>query len=77
MPRNRYGRSWQPGAALEAAAANVDQVVKLTVYLTDPADLEVALWARDELLGRARPLACSLVTGADPVHPAFRVKVDH
>ncbi|WP_405788959.1 RidA family protein [Streptomyces sp. NBC_01367] len=52
-------------------------MVKLTVYLTDPADLEVALWARDELLGRARPLACSLVTGADPVHPAFRVKVDH
>ncbi|MFK0048969.1 RidA family protein [Streptomyces sp. NPDC090741] len=62
--------------ALKATGADMDHVVKLTVYLTDLADLEAFRRVRDEFLGTARPPACSLVKVAGLVHPAFRVEID-
>ncbi|MFC7218582.1 RidA family protein [Streptomyces polyrhachis] len=62
--------------ALAAAGAAMEHVVKLTVYLTDLADLETFRRVRDEFLDPARPPACSLVKVAGLVHPAFRVEVD-
>ncbi|WP_330328334.1 RidA family protein [Streptomyces sp. NBC_00536] len=62
--------------ALEAAGAAMDYVVKLTVFLTNLADLDTFRQVRDEYLDTARPPACSLVKVAGLVHPAFRVEID-
>lgn len=62
--------------ALAAAGAGLEHVVKLTVYLTDLADLDAFRLVRDEYLDPARPPACSLVQVAGLVHPAFRVEID-
>ncbi|MFI5744854.1 RidA family protein [Streptomyces sp. NPDC051644] len=62
--------------ALEAAGAGMEHAVKLTVYLTDLADLDTFRQVRDEYLDTARPPACSLVKVAGLVHPAFRVEID-
>ncbi|KIF04549.1 endoribonuclease L-PSP [Streptomyces sp. RSD-27] len=62
--------------ALRAAGAQLQDVVKLTVYLTDLADLDAFREIRDEHLDPARPPACSLVKVAGLVHPAFRVEID-
>ncbi|MDH6132703.1 reactive intermediate/imine deaminase [Kitasatospora sp. MAA4] len=64
------------GLALAAAGAGMEHVVKLTVYLTDLADLDAFRRVRDEYLDPARPPACSLVQVAGLVHPAFRVEID-
>lgn len=63
-------------AALEAAGCGPGDVVKLTVYLTDLADLPVFRRVRDEHQDAERPPACSLVKVAGLVHPGFRVEVD-
>lgn len=62
--------------ALAAAGSGLDQVVKLTVYLTDLADLPAFRRVRDEHQDAAHPPASSLVQVAGLVHPAFRVEID-
>lgn len=62
--------------ALQAAGARFQDVVKLTVYLTDLADLDAFRRIRDEHLDPDRPPVCSLVKVAGLVHPAFRVEID-
>ena len=62
--------------ALAAGGARFDQVVKLTVFLTDLADLDAFRRVRDEYLDLDRLPACSLVRVAGLVHPAFRVEID-
>ena len=51
--------------ALAAAGAGMHQVVKLTVYLTDLADLSTFRLVRDEYVSADRPPANSLVQAAD------------
>ena len=62
--------------ALAAAGASLQQVVKLTVFLTDLADLDAFRRVRDAFLSKERPPACSLVKVAGLVNPAFRVEID-
>ncbi|MFH8346709.1 RidA family protein [Streptomyces sp. NPDC018045] len=62
--------------ALEAAGSGLEHIVKLTVYLTDLADLDAFRKVRDEYQNAERPPACSLVKVAGLVHPDFRVEVD-
>ena len=62
--------------ALGAAGARIDQVVKLTVYLTDLADLPVFRHVRDEYILADRPPASSLVQVSALVRPEFRIEVD-
>lgn len=61
---------------LAAAGAGLDQIVKLTVYLTDLADLEVFRRVRDEYISPDSPPASSLVQVSALVHPAFRIEID-
>ncbi|MEE1806003.1 RidA family protein [Streptomyces sp. BE133] len=61
---------------LEAAGCGLRDVVKLTVYLTDLADLPTFRRVRDEHQDARRPPACSLVGVAGLVHPGFRVEID-
>ncbi|MFJ5827906.1 RidA family protein [Streptomyces sp. NPDC093089] len=62
--------------ALQAAGAQLHDVARLTVYLTDLADLDAFRRIRDKHLDPARPPACSLVRVAGLVHPSFRVEID-
>ncbi|MGG2461254.1 RidA family protein [Streptomyces sp. RGM 3693] len=62
--------------ALKAAGSDLDHVVKLTVYLTDLADLDAFRRVRDQYQDAARPAACSLVQVAGLVNPAFRAEVE-
>ena len=64
------------GVVLAAAGSDFARVVKLTVYLTDLADLTVFRQVRDEHLDSAAPAASSLVQVAGLVNPAFRVEID-
>jgi enamine deaminase RidA (YjgF/YER057c/UK114 family) len=62
--------------ALAAAGAGMAQVVKLTVYLTDFADLPAFRQVRDEHFAVDRPPASSLVLVAGLVHPEARVEIE-
>ncbi|MGY5134206.1 RidA family protein [Streptomyces nigrescens] len=62
--------------ALEAASCTLDDVVKLTVYLTDLADLPAFRRVRDEHQDARRPPACSLVQVAGLVQPGFRIEIE-
>ncbi|KAA2267080.1 RidA family protein [Solihabitans fulvus] len=62
--------------ALAAAGATMADVVRLTIYLTDLADLPAFRRVRDEYLSPDAPPASSLVQVSGLVHPAFRVEVD-
>jgi reactive intermediate/imine deaminase len=62
--------------ALAAAGAGMEQVVKLTVFLTDLADLEVFRRVRDEYISLEAPPASSLVRVSGLVHPEFRVEIE-
>lgn len=61
---------------LAAAGSSLDLVIKLTVYLTDLADLAAFRRVRDEYQNPERPPACSLIQVGRLVHPAFRVEID-
>ncbi|MEV0094271.1 RidA family protein [Streptomyces sp. NPDC050738] len=61
---------------LAAAGAELADVAKLTVFLTDLADLGAFRAVRDEFIDVERPPACSLVQVVGLVHPAFRVEID-
>ena len=63
-------------AALTAAGATMEHVVKLTVYLTDIADLQAFRQVRDEYISAERPPASSLVQVSRLVHPDFRVDIE-
>jgi reactive intermediate/imine deaminase len=63
-------------AALGAAGAGMEHVVKLTVYLTDLADLEAFREVRDEYISLDKPPASTLVQVSGLVNPAFRVEID-
>jgi len=62
--------------ALAAAGASMSQVVKLTVFLTDLADLADFRRVRDEFITGQAPPASSLVQVSGLVNPAFRVEVE-
>jgi reactive intermediate/imine deaminase len=62
--------------ALAAAGATIEQVVKLTVYLTDIADLDAFRQARNEYISPDMPPAVSLVQVDRLVNPRFRVEID-
>jgi enamine deaminase RidA (YjgF/YER057c/UK114 family) len=63
-------------AALAAAGTGMDRVLKLTVFLTDMADLAAFRRERDEFISLDKPPASSLVQSAGLVNPAFRVEVE-
>jgi reactive intermediate/imine deaminase len=63
-------------AALAAAGASMEHVVKLTVYLTDLADLEAFREIRDEYISLDKPPTSTLVQVSGLVNPAFRVEID-
>lgn len=63
-------------AALAAAGATMENIVKLTIYLTDLADLEVFRQVRDEFISSERPPASSLVQVSGLLNPAFRVEIE-
>lgn len=63
-------------AALAAASATMDQVVKLTVFLTDLTDLPAFRLVRDEYVSADRPPASSLVQVSSLVHPEARVEIE-
>lgn len=64
------------GTALAAAGATMADVVKLTVFLTNMADLGAFRSVRDEFVDPARPPASSLVQVSGLVHPAFRIEIE-
>lgn len=61
---------------LAAAGATMTDVVKVTVFLTNMADLAAFRAARDEFVDPARPPASSLVQVSGLVHPAVRVEIE-
>jgi reactive intermediate/imine deaminase len=63
-------------AALAAAGARLSDVVKLTVYLTDLADLATFRAVRDEYINVEQPPASSLVQVSGLVNPLFKVEID-
>jgi reactive intermediate/imine deaminase len=62
--------------ALKAAGATMEQVVKLTVFLTDIADLQTFREVRDEFVSLDRPPASSLVQVTGLVNSEFRVEIE-
>jgi enamine deaminase RidA (YjgF/YER057c/UK114 family) len=62
--------------ALAAAGATLEQVVKLTVFLTDLADLSAFRSVRDEYLPSGPCPASSLVQVSGLVHPEARAEIE-
>ena len=76
-PRAQAGQVFRNlTAALAAAGATMEQVVKLTVYLTDLTDLETFRQVRDEYISHGRPPASSLVQVKSLVNPQFRIEIE-
>jgi enamine deaminase RidA (YjgF/YER057c/UK114 family) len=63
-------------AGLAAAGAGIEDLVMITVYLTDLADLDTFRRVRDEYLSPERPPASSLVQVSGLVTPGARVEID-
>lgn len=63
-------------AALAAAGATMAQLVKVTVFLTDLADLPAFRRVRDTYIDTARPPASSVVQVSGLIHPDFRVEIE-
>jgi enamine deaminase RidA (YjgF/YER057c/UK114 family) len=63
-------------SALAAAGTHFGNVVKLTVYLTDRADLAAFRRVRDRHIDLSRPPASTLVLVQGLVQPDFRVEID-
>jgi reactive intermediate/imine deaminase len=62
--------------ALAAAGASLENIVKLTVYLTDIGDLAAVRRVRNEVFDPAAPPASTLVAVAALVDPALRVEIE-
>jgi 2-iminobutanoate/2-iminopropanoate deaminase len=63
------------GALLEAAGARREDVVRVTVFLTDVADRAAVARAREEFFGEHRP-AATLVEVSALVAPEYRVEIE-
>ena len=63
-------------AALAGAGAGLSDIVKLTIYLTDIADLDVVRLVRNEYFASHEPPASTLVQVSRLVDPAFRVEIE-
>ncbi|MCI0584175.1 MAG: RidA family protein [Chloroflexi bacterium] len=61
---------------LAAAGATFEDVVKITVFLTDLADLDIFRRVRNEYIVLDAPPASSAIRVAGLVNPAFRVEVE-
>ena len=64
------------GRALEAAGAEWPDVVKLTIFVVDVAELETIRAVRDEFVDTARPPTSSLVQVAGLVRPDWLIEVE-
>jgi reactive intermediate/imine deaminase len=62
--------------ALAASGAAFEDVVKITVFLTDLTDLDAFRRIRNEYIAADAPPASSAVKVAGLVNPAFRVEVE-
>jgi enamine deaminase RidA (YjgF/YER057c/UK114 family) len=62
--------------ALAAAAAGWSDVVKLTFFVVDVAELATIRAVRDEFIDRTRPPTSSLVQVAGLVHPDLLLEVE-
>jgi enamine deaminase RidA (YjgF/YER057c/UK114 family) len=62
--------------ALAAAGAGLENVVKLTVYLTDIGDLAVVRRVRSELFPADSAPASTLVAVAGLVDPALKIEIE-
>jgi len=62
--------------ALAAANVGWSQVVKLTYYILDIADLAIVRAVRDRHIDLTTPPASTLVQVSALVNPAFRVEID-
>jgi enamine deaminase RidA (YjgF/YER057c/UK114 family) len=62
--------------ALAAAGAGLDDVVKLTVYLTDIGDLAVVRRVRSELFAPESAPASTLVAVSSLVDPALKIEIE-
>jgi enamine deaminase RidA (YjgF/YER057c/UK114 family) len=62
--------------ALASAGAELDQIVKITVFLVDLDDLAAFRRVRDEFLSTELPPASTLVLVSGLIQPAFRVEVE-
>ena len=62
--------------ALASAGAELDQIVKITVFLVDIDDLAAFRRVRDEFLSTELPPASTLVLVNGLIQPAFRVEVE-
>jgi reactive intermediate/imine deaminase len=62
--------------ALAAAGTSMDHIVKLTVFLTDMADLAAFRKVRDEYIQADKPPASSLVRVSGLVDPEWRIEVE-
>ena len=62
--------------ALAAAGTDLDHVVKITMFLTDLADLEACRRVRNEFISPDRPPASSAVIVSGLVNPEFRIEVE-
>ena len=64
------------GAALAAIGASFDDVIKLTLFLTDVSILPVVRRVRDEHVDTERPPASTAVQVAGLVRPEFLLEVE-
>lgn len=64
------------GAALTAVGASWSEVVKMTYFLRDIADLDAVRAVRNRFVDPQRLPASSLVQVAGLAHPDFRVEID-
>jgi enamine deaminase RidA (YjgF/YER057c/UK114 family) len=64
------------GRALEAAGAGWGDVVKLTIFVVDVAELPTIRAVRDEYVDTARPPTSSLVQVAGLVRPDLLIEVE-
>jgi enamine deaminase RidA (YjgF/YER057c/UK114 family) len=64
------------GRALRAAGVNWLDVVKLTIFVVDVAELATVRAVRDEFVDAARPPTSSLVQVAGLVQPAWLIEVE-
>ena len=62
--------------ALASVGADLQNVVKLTVFLTDIADVAAVRAVRNEFVDPASPPASTLVAVSALVHPALKIEIE-
>jgi 2-iminobutanoate/2-iminopropanoate deaminase len=62
-------------AILRAAGMTADHLVKITVFITDPADVALVRQVRDRHIGRTPP-ASTLLVVAGLARPDFRFELE-